>query len=535
VSGFEDAIAYHERSKHHLHRYARALGYLDWDTQPDPFRRYAGATLQRLPLVTAPERPAQAVERYDAIYVPSLRPPRPFDRAALAQLFQDSLGLSAWKEHQGHRWALRMNPSSGNLHPTEGWLVDASGVYHYAPREHALELRVELDASRWSALAAALPQPCVLVALTSIVWRESWKYGERAYRYCQHDAGHALAGIALAASLLGWDARPLPDVTDARIAALLGIADQDDDEREEPDLLLVLVPAGTAVDPAATVQPPALRFAGTRNVLSREHHDWPVLEEIARACERTQRFAASLPAGRQGPPPRADLPGARWILHRRRSAVAMDGRSSLPRTTFLHVLQRVAAGGDVPFATLPWPPAIDLVLFVHRVEGLPPGLYLLARNEQALPALRAATRPELHWQPVEDAPAGLSLFCLLAGDARGAARTIMCHQEIAADGAFAVAMLAEFEPRLRAHGAWFYRALHWEAGAVGQVLYLEAEAAGLRATGIGCFFDDELHGLLGLGDQRFQMLYGFTIGGAVDDPRLRTAPPYAHLLEDRKP
>ncbi|TVR64991.1 MAG: hypothetical protein EA420_04215 [Candidatus Competibacteraceae bacterium] len=32
-----------------------------------------------------------------------------------------SLGLSAWKQHRGSRWALRCNPSSGNLHPTEGY------------------------------------------------------------------------------------------------------------------------------------------------------------------------------------------------------------------------------------------------------------------------------------------------------------------------------------------------------------------------------------------------------------------------------
>ena len=39
----EVAVAYHERTKHHFHRYAAALGYMDWATQPDPFRRYAGA------------------------------------------------------------------------------------------------------------------------------------------------------------------------------------------------------------------------------------------------------------------------------------------------------------------------------------------------------------------------------------------------------------------------------------------------------------------------------------------------------------
>jgi hypothetical protein len=62
---------------------------------------------------------------------------------------------------------------------------------------------------------------------------------------------------------------------------------------------------------------------------------------------------------------------------------------------------------------------------------------------------------------------------------------------------------------------------------IGQVLYLEAEAAGLRGTGIGCFFDDEMHHLLGLRGPDWQSLYHFTVGGHVDDPRLTTLPPYS--------
>ena len=42
---------------------------------------------------------------------------------SIAILFELSLGLSAWKEHRGNRWALRCNPSSGNLHPTEGYAI----------------------------------------------------------------------------------------------------------------------------------------------------------------------------------------------------------------------------------------------------------------------------------------------------------------------------------------------------------------------------------------------------------------------------
>ena len=90
-----------------------------------------------------------------------------------------------------------------------------------------------------------------------------------------------------------------------------------------------------------------------------------------------------------------------------------------------------------------------------------------------------------------------------------------------------MAMITEYRSNLEEFGSWFYRRLYWETGVVGQVLYLEAESAGIRATGIGCFFDDPVHEVFGLKDHTFQSLYHFTVGGPVEDPRLTTLPAYA--------
>jgi len=74
-----------------------------------------------------------------------------------------------------------------------------------------------------------------------------------------------------------------------------------------------------------------------------------------------------------------------------------------------------------------------------------------------------------------------------------------------------------------------YRHLFWETGMIGQILYLEAEAQGVRATGIGCFFDDPVHELMGLPDDTFRSLYHFTVGGPREDARLATRAAYHHL------
>jgi len=183
----------------------------------------------------------------------------------------------------------------------------------------------------------------------------------------------------------------------------------------------------------------------------------------------------------------------------------------------------------MPWDLWPYNPAIHLMLFVHRVEGLMPGLYFLVRDRTKLTFLQQSTNSELNWDPAPGCPEDLPLYWLLEGDAKRLAAQVSCHQDIAGDSAFSFGMLADFEGTLRERGAWWYPRLFWESGLLGQVLYLEAEAAGVRATGIGCFFDDPVHEIIAVKGLSLQSLYHFTIGGAVEDRRLMTLPPYRHL------
>jgi hypothetical protein len=164
------------------------------------------------------------------------------------------------------------------------------------------------------------------------------------------------------------------------------------------------------------------------------------------------------------------------------------------------------------------------VIFVHRVEGIAPGVYLLPRSERAIDALRAAMSPDFLWTREHET---LPLICLAKGDCRRLAERLSCDQAIASDGFFSLGMVAEFDAGLAECGPSFYRHLFWETGVIGQMLYLEAEAAAARATGIGCFYDDPVHDALGLRNREFQSLYHFTVGIAVEDTRLTTSPGYA--------
>jgi hypothetical protein len=117
---------------------------------------------------------------------------------------------------------------------------------------------------------------------------------------------------------------------------------------------------------------------------------------------------------------------------------------------------------------------------------------------------------------------------LQKGDFRADAQLLSCNQAIAGDSAYSLGMLAHFDSVIRQDPSYYPR-LFWETGLVGQVLYLESEAQDLRATGIGCFFDDEMHKILGIKGTEWQSLYHFTVGKHVDDARLETKPAYFHL------
>jgi hypothetical protein len=195
----------------------------------------------------------------------------------------------------------------------------------------------------------------------------------------------------------------------------------------------------------------------------------------------------------------------------------------MARDDFYRILAATTRGAA---CAVPGAPKVDLGLFVHRVRGLEPGLYLLARDPERRTLLQAAMQRPFLWTRPEGAPDDLAIVQLARGDARAMACAVSCHQEIASDGCASLAMLAEFETEIERRGAWAYRRLFWECGAIGQVLYLEAEAIGLRATGIGCYFDEPVHEVFGIATERFRSLYHFTFGGPVGDTRLQTWPAY---------
>ncbi len=521
-------LAYHERSKHRLERYAAGPEALDWDAQPNPFREFAAAPRIKLPLMAD-----RLTASFADLHLSGSVAPQALALENIAALLELAFGLSAWKEYGPDRWAVRCNPSSGNLHPTEAYVIARQisgledGVYHYLSRDHLLEQRCKF---------AATGQPGLLVGLSSIFWREAWKYGERAFRYCQLDTGHAIGALRYAAAALGWTLH-VNNCNHQQLTRWLGL-DRDADftgaEREEAELLMAITIGLTAMSSDN------LKFAhehwyGQANTLdAHPMYRWPIIDEVTLASRKpsipmkTDRPAENYPPLKRDAEIQNHDIRAATLIRQRRSAQRFNAKCIQEAGSFYRMLDALLPRPAVPWDVWPEQSRVHPVLFVHRVAGLTPGIYALPRSPAAQMQMKSSMRSDFLWAKPADCPEHLPFFLLAEADLSKTAKIMNCHQAIAGDSTFALAMLAEFDAPLK-DAPWRYRELYWEAGLLGQVLYLQAEAAGLRGTGIGCFFDDTLHDLLGLQDRTFQSLYHFTVGYPLTDERIASLPPYPSI------
>jgi SagB-type dehydrogenase family enzyme len=435
---------YHQATKHTPESLRRSRHFLDWANMPDPFRHYQG-----VPVIDLPADPK-------------------IDAAAnwidfLSGLLFYSASISATKQTlSGQRYALRVNPSSGNLHPTEFHLACPNGLYHYRVSSHMLEQRAagNYGTSRF--------------LLTTIAWREAWKYQSRAYRYCLHDVGHAWQSLALAAQAMGCDTTTVVNFNDDELTHSWGLAD------DEWPMLEVEIHGAPDFPVAGSRE----WFGGVANKLSAEVIRYPLIDEIQAATKRVRTEHVSWQA-------KAPVPlGNGEIVRRRRSALDFrGGTESISSGQLLTLL-------DVAMRPFDADGYVELYLYVHRVRDLAAGLYR-------------------YW------PGEARLELLKSGDQRVMAAALSLGQDLAGNSCVTFSMIGDLERAAGRHGDRGYRYVHFQAGAIGQRLYLTAESLGFQSTGIGAFFDDAVHDYLDIPrESGRQVVYHFACGYAVEDNRI---------------
>jgi SagB-type dehydrogenase family enzyme len=405
---------------------------------------------------------------------------------SLSRLLHLSYGVTA----EGPQ-PLRAAPSAGALYAGEVYVVAerveglAAGVYSYHAPTHTLvfirsgpRTREVADAVEASAAIEGAP---IGVLLTNVFLRYTHRYANRGYRYALIDSGHIGENLRLAAAGEGQGVVSPLRFHDDALNALLGI-----DGRSEAVCALHAIGrrADTASGPGARSFVEAHRapgFAAPSGLSEPESYHLatklapggskPAREEPP--ASRGGRGAGELPARER---PAATLA---WTVDERRSAEHfLDEPVPLEDLAYLLDLAQGNPAGALA-------PGIELLVVAHRVRELEPGVY---RYE----------------------PAARRLAPERSGDLRDALRRACGGQGKAATAALGFAMLADLERTAGRDRA--YRDQLLEAGALGQRVYLGAEAIGLAARNLAAFNDDALNELLGVDGERRAVVHLTMVG-----------------------
>ena len=450
-----------------------------------PVKRHPGSERMALsdPAVGASMPLVQAVARSSGFAR------APITLAQISRLLYLANGVTGQLRYSGGSVRLRAAPSAGALYAGEVYAVVERvegvppGIYYYAVHDHAL-VRLQ-SGSHAAGVAAALEEPhgiegaAVSFLLTNVFERYTGRYLNRGYRYALIDSGHIGENLRLAAAQAGLNVATPRRFQDDSLNEMLAI-----------DGLAEAVCALHAVGAPAATKDPA---QGPRRRLAEKQLAAPdamrhTRSRIERYHEATKLVpvpeAASEPSRRPGPrigfepqrvhslgPPRS-LPTASVadLIRERRSALRFDP-DPIPLEDLGFVVAQ-AQRDPAPDST----GEVALLFAAHRVVGLPAGLY------RALPDTHGTAR-------------------LKSGDLSEPLTRACLGQEKAGLAAVAFLMVADLSAG-DAEGGRRYRDLLIDAGAIGQRIYLSAEAVGLAARNLAAFLDDDLDRLLGLETER---------------------------------
>src|SRR5207245_8206416 len=162
--------------------------------QPPPCKLYTNlASIALLRDVSHPQEPTLKAIRGE---LPRKTMKKP-DLAVLAEILYFSGGLTRKMKFGSEPYYMRAASATGALYPIELYLVSGdilglkAGVYHFNPIDFSL---VQLRKGDFrSDLALASDESSVsssfTIVMTSLAWRNAWKYEARSYRHWFWDSG----------------------------------------------------------------------------------------------------------------------------------------------------------------------------------------------------------------------------------------------------------------------------------------------------------------------------------------------------------
>jgi SagB-type dehydrogenase family enzyme len=495
---------YHEMGKHAPTKMAG--GGLTLARRPEVFKAHPGAATVELPRPRGQSNipVGEAIET--CRYTVRGFLPESITLEDLSTLLFMTNGITSTVRLPGRDYHLRAAPSAGALYPTVTYVLARNvdglppGLYHYGVDGHRLH-RLRAGEGVSEELAAAVPQghlverAAATFIYTSIYFRSSFKYGDRAYRYCCMDAGHLAVQTMLTAAALGYGSTPIGRFDDGKVNALLQV-----NEGEEGALLIVPVGILSEEAPAQSgelsfVLQPEMSAGETEPLILLIHGH----TRLRVGAGRVQSFPAHPPENKaytEVPVIRlpSDLPEGDDLIptiERRRSVRdwANYGMTIEEFSSILHY----AFGMDLGDGTSLFDPsvegnhALNLYVLVNDVKDVDAGVYYYRRRDHALSEVRK-------------------------GDYRRQAYFASLSQEVVGNAGAVFIMTIDLQRVGYSDGDRGYRYAAIDAGMLGGRVYLQATGLKLGCCGVGAFFDDHVSSLIQVDPRQELVIYMAAVG-----------------------
>ena len=472
----EMSLKYHNATKHSEISIRTSGHYLDWDNKPSPFKIYNN--LLSIPLPRRfPEPSETALKSVESSTL--LQPTKTVDLDVLAELLFFSAGLTRRVKIGGEGYYMRAASATGALYPIEIYVISsgipnlAPGVYHFNPLEFSLVYIREGDfgpqiASATDGEAASAD---TVIAMTSLAWRNSWKYQERSYRHWFWDSGVVAANLLATCFSVGLKTRLLIGFVDSKINELLGLK-----PRTEATVALAVIGQSRNITENRTLGGiPEIDLE--TEPLSKDEMDYPIIWETNKASELlTQSAVREWRDGFQLSENARPLHEPAFPLQLSREETPSLAKVILQRGSTRKFAQRpisfeaLSTIIDASSKTIPLDflhndqSLMSFYLIANEVQNLEPGSYFFNRDKRSLEQLKA-------------------------GKMRYISGYLSLEQLLFSDASAVFFLMTDLDQVLDDLGNRGYRAAQFEAGVRAGKIYLSSYAVGIGASGT-TFYDD---------------------------------------------
>lgn len=425
---------YHQNTKHSYFSVRNNPNRVDWNNPPNRFKNYPDS-YKRIALDSSNEN-------YNFLYLIS--------------------GITAKKTYPGIEYYLRVNPSAGALYPNEVYFqvrnVDGfeDGIYHLeVVTSSAVKLqKIELNQGVETLLGLDFSVDGFIFFISSLYFRSSWKYKNRAFRYCLLDAGHLLGSIEASSYLFDKEFEILYDFPKQKLndffyfdekeffTAVCLVGTKKDDKKESFSLTL------STLD-GSSYEERKISFFVKNELIEKAYED---TLEIKNKKSETKKALFNFQKQR-----------FKDVIFKRRS-IREFTKQSISKVQFEAILNVL----NQPI-TNDCDEEVDIFYTINRVEGLQIGLYkngLLLKN----------------------------------GDFSSKAGYLCLEQELGKDSAVTFFLTTKSKN---------YQEAYQKAGIIGHRLYLASNYLDIGCSGIGAYYDDEVCEFL---QEQTMVLYALAIG-----------------------